>query len=47
MVNVLRRVKEKPFGRLLKDMESLFHIFVGKTLPGIEQMGIAEHVWLK
>jgi hypothetical protein len=47
MVNVWKQVKGKPFGKLLKDMESLFHIFVGKMLLGIEQMEIAELVWLK
>jgi hypothetical protein len=47
MANVWKQVKGKPFGKLQKDMESLFHIFVGKMLLGIEQMEIAEHVWLK
>tara|TARA_B100000941_G_scaffold20063_1_gene12021 strand:- start:818 stop:961 length:144 start_codon:yes stop_codon:yes gene_type:complete len=47
MANVWKQLKEKPFGKLLRDMESLFHIFVGKMLLGIEQMEIAEHVWLK
>ncbi len=40
-------LKEKPFGKLLRDMESLFHIFVGKMPLDIERMEIAEHVWLK
>tara|TARA_B100000886_G_scaffold22530_1_gene14325 strand:- start:545 stop:688 length:144 start_codon:yes stop_codon:yes gene_type:complete len=47
MANVSKQLKKKPFGKLLRDMELLFHIFVGKTLLGIEQMEIAEHVWLK
>ncbi len=42
-----KRVEATKGETIWQVMGSLFHIFVGKMLPGIEQMEIAEHVWLK